>query len=510
MHLLFFMKRINPQPGFQETAVDFPADIRVIGGSAGCGKSFALLYEPLKYIFDPTPGFNGIIFRRESVQISTVGGLWAKAKELYMKVPLSHRPVFSGGRAYFEIRFPTGATIQLSHLHEESTVYAYQGAEICYLAFDELTHFTEEQFFYMLSRNRSTCGVEPYVMASTNPQGEGWVKRLIQWWLYPDDYPVEALRGLPIPERQGRVLYMARLNQTVIMAETPDEILLKIHPEEAAVLSRESIRSITFIAGKIQDNQELLRINPGYLGNLMALGQSERIKLMDGRWTDLDDDSTRIYTNAAINDIFSNSFVAPTGRRYITADIALEGSDKFLIAIWDGWVLLEIRQFDKSLGNEVINEIRKAALEWGVPVRSIAYDSGGVGGFLKGWFRTAYAFVGNATPVTEQKVSKVHGRTQPRPQYFNLRSQMFFLLREKIEECLMYISKVTPDVQVLIERELRAVKKVETSTDQKLRVVPKSEMKTELGHSPDYADVISMRCIFDILPQIQTRERPLY
>jgi len=505
-------KAIHPQKGFQELAIDFPADIRIVGGSAGCGKSTVLMLEPLKYIFDATPGFNGIIFRREGTQISTTGGLWDKCRELYSKLAPQVRPQFSGGTSHFKIRFPTKADLRLAHLHEESTVYAYQGAEICYLAFDELTHFTEEQFFYMLSRNRSTCGVEPYVMASTNPQGEGWVKRLVQWWLYPDDYHVEALRGLPIPERQGRVLYMARTGGHTILDETREGLLSRLSPQEAAVLPVEAIRSITFIAGKLQENQELLRVNPGYLGNLMALPENERIKLMDGRWIDIDDDSSRLYSNAAISDLFSNDFVERTGERYITADIALEGADSFVVAVWDGWVLIDLVIIAKSSGPEVLLEIRKLATRYRVPVRHIAFDSGGVGGFLKGWFRTAFAFVGNSVPLAEQKATKLHGSksSQERPQYFNLRSQCFFLLREKVENCEIFVPGLEPGVQSRLERELRAIRKMETTTDQKLRVIPKSQIKEVLGFSPDLADVFSMRCVFDILPKIQARTRPIH
>ena len=507
-------KGIQPQPGFQELAIDFPADIRIIGGSAGCGKSHVLMLEPLKYVLDPTPGFNGIIFRREGTQISTTGGLWDKCGELYSKLAPQFRPRMAGGRTHFTMKFPTGADIRLAHLHEEKTVYAYQGAEICYIAFDELTHFSEEQFFYMLSRNRSTCGVEPYVMASTNPQGEGWVKRIIEWWLYPDDHPVESLRALPIPERQGKMLYMARTGGKTIMAKSRAELLSRLSPEEAELLPSASIRSITFIAGKLQENQELLRVNPGYIGNLMALPENERIKLMDGRWIDLDDDASRLYTNAGIADLFSNEFVERTGQRYITADIALEGADMFVIAVWDGWVLIDIFLLPQTDGAEVMQELRKVATRYRVPVRNIAYDSGGVGGFLKGWFRTAFAFVGNSVPLAEQKATKVHGlkskAVQERPQYFNLRSQCFFVLREKIEACEMYLPGLSPEVQSRVERELRSIRKMDTTTDQKLRVIPKSQIKEVLGFSPDLADVLSMRCVFDITPKIRARPRPIH
>lgn len=504
---------IRPQEGFQEAATDCEADIAILGGSAGCGKTFTLLYEPLKYILDPTPGFNAIIFRREAIQISTTGGLWEKARELYQKLPEAYRPHFSGGRAYFQIRFPTDSVLQFNHLHHEDTVYAFQGAEICYIGFDELTHFSEDQFFYMLSRNRSTCGVEPYIRASCNPQGQGWVKDLIQWWLYPDNYFIETLRGSPIPERQGELLYVTRIGGKTILGRNPEAVLMQMPEEEAIRLPREAIRSLTFVAGKLADNQELLKHNPGYVGNLMALSDNERIKLFDGRWIDLDNDENRIYSNRAVSDIFTNTFVTQTGlpiNRYITADIALEGTDKFVIAIWDGWVVKEIRTFDKTMGDEVIREIQRAALDYKVPVRHIAFDSGGVGGFLRGWFKTAFPFVGSGPPMIEQEVRKIHGEEgQKKPQYFNLRSQMFFLLRDKIENCGLFIEVVDTETKVIIEKELRAIKKMPLSSDQKLRIIPKSQIKTELKHSPDYADVLSMRCVFEVRPKKKAKRRPI-
>lgn len=493
---------IKPQPGFQEKATDCSADIAIIGGSAGCGKTFCLLYEPLKYVFDATPNFTGIIFRRESVQIKTTGGLWDQAKSLYRKLDKSFRPEPFGGNQYFKFSFPTGFDLQLAHLNKEDDVYGYQGAQIVYIAFDELTHFTEDQFFYMLSRNRSgDCLVEPYVRASTNPQGEGWVKRLVAPWIYPDDYHIEGLRGAPIPEMQGVNLYMARIDNRVVMGETPEKVLSLLPDSVAKQLSPKAIRSITFVAGKIVENKVLLKSNPGYLGNLLGLTESERAQLLDGRFITLDNDSARLYKNQDVADLFTNEFVQKTGVRYITADIALEGTDRFVICVWDGWRVVEFRVFDKSLGDQVVDEIKRAALDWSVPVRRIAFDSGGVGGYLKGFLRTAYPFVGGGSPIPEQTVNKVHGGTATnRPQYFNLRAQAFFLLRDKIENCSIFVEDNR--FQTQIEQELRAIKKVEGSTDQKLRIIPKDKIRMAIGRSPDFADVLSMRTVFDLLPKI--------
>ena len=491
-------KEVRPQPGFQEKAIDCPADIAIIGGSAGCGKTFCLLYEPLKYVLDPVPRFNGIIFRREGVQIKSTGGLWDKAKELYSELPERFRPQQLGGNTHFKFLFPTGFELQLAHLHDRDSYYSYQGTEITYIAFDELTHFTEEQFFYLLSRNRSTCKVTPYVRASTNPQGEGWVKRLISWWIYPDDYIIEGLRGAPIPERQGKMMYMARINGDIIMRETP-EAVISVLGDFAENFPREAIRSITFVAGKLVDNQVLMKANPGYLGNLMSLTESERAQLYGGRWINLDNDAMMVYSNAAISDLFSN-FVPKEANRYITADIALEGSDKFVICIWEGWVLVEIRVFEKTKGDDVLNEIKKAAQDYRVPYRNIAFDATGMGGVYKGFLRTSFAFVSGATPMREKK----SGDKEP-PQYFNLRSQVFFLLRDIIENSEMLI--MDKRYRKEVEEELRAIKKMELKGDMKLRIIPKDQIKQAIGRSPDFADAIAMRVVFDLGTQIAPTKR---
>jgi len=182
------VKRIGPQPGFQWKVMESAADIVVMGGSAGCGKSYVLLLEPVRNL--SVAGYNAMIFRRESVQIFSPGGLWDTALELYSGLPMPHIPTIRQHPALF--KFPSKAAIHFSHLNQPLDVLKYQGSQIAFIGFDELTHFEEYQFFYMISRNRSTCGVKAMMRASTNPQGEGWVKDLVQWWLYPDNYHDES------------------------------------------------------------------------------------------------------------------------------------------------------------------------------------------------------------------------------------------------------------------------------------------------------------------------------
>ena len=64
------------------------------------------------------------------------------------------------------LRFDGGAKLTFAHIERDDDLQSWMGTEICYIGFDELTHFTKHMFLYMLSRNRSTCGVRPYVRSN--------------------------------------------------------------------------------------------------------------------------------------------------------------------------------------------------------------------------------------------------------------------------------------------------------------------------------------------------------
>lgn len=146
------------------------------------------------------------------------------------------------------------------------------------MEFDELTHFSEKQFFYMLSRNRSTCGVEPYVRCSCNPDADSWVATFIAWWIDQDT-------GYPIPERSGKVRYMARVAEEIVWGDTPEDVIRAANEADYDVeITRDDIKSVSFVASNIYDNQVLLKTNKSYLANLKALSIVERERLLYGNW----------------------------------------------------------------------------------------------------------------------------------------------------------------------------------------------------------------------------------
>lgn len=143
------------------------------------------------------------------------------------------------------------------------------------------THWTgnsEYTFFYMLSRNRSTCGIRPFVRATCNPDADSWVSGFISWWIDPDS-------GYPIPERSGVVRWMVRINETIMWADTRAGAVQLALEHGIPLNAAETMpKSVTFIASNITNNRILLETNPGYLANLRALPVVERERLLYGNW----------------------------------------------------------------------------------------------------------------------------------------------------------------------------------------------------------------------------------
>lgn len=253
--------RIEAQPK-QALFLGTEADIAIYGGSAGGGKSWALCYEGLRHI--KNPDFAAVFFRRTTPQLFKAGGLWDQGKKLYR--PAGALPL----KQAREFQFPSGARIAMGHLEQDDTVLDHAGAQYPLIGYDELTHFTRKQFMFMLSRNRSMCGVRPYVRATCNPDSDSWVAELIAWWIDQDT-------GYPIPERAGRLRWFIRRGDELLWADTREELLAKYGADELP-------KSLTFIPARIFDNAKLMEADPGYLANLRALNAVDRARLLDGNW----------------------------------------------------------------------------------------------------------------------------------------------------------------------------------------------------------------------------------
>lgn len=484
------IETIRPQQGFQMKFLSSKADIVIGGSAAGVGKTFSMLLEPLRHI-TTTKGYGGVIFRRTTPQIRNEGGLWDTSMSVYP---------FIGGNpreSTLEWVFDNGNKIKFAHLEHEKDKLSWQGSQIPFIGFDELTHFSESQFFYLLSRNRSFCGVSPYVRATCNPDPDSWVYDFVQWW-------IDQETGYPIPERDGVVRYFIKNGSNYIWGNTYDEVkekawyFLEEMVSQSDLTPKNFIKSLSFVSGSVYDNKKLLEKDPSYISNLLSQSEDVQAQLLKGNWKYVENEED-LYSHDDFSGVFDNVIDNSKGLSCITSDIAMEGSNKLIIGHWSGFLLDDIVIIDKNKGDKPIDKITELARKHNVQNRNISFDADGVGAYVDGFIRGARPFHGGAAVIPVK--DPVSGKTI-KENYKNLKTQCFYKSSEKVKVGKYSISKEVAEtmyskdmtVRQRFMYERRAIKRDKVDMDGKKCIKPKAFMKTLLnGDSPDLMDMFSQR-----------------
>lgn len=218
-------------------------DEALYGGAAGGGKSDALVCEALRQVH--IPHYKALLLRKTFPQL---GELIEKSL-LYYPRAFPQARYNAGSHTW---RFPSGARILFGSMQHTKDRTKYQGQAYDYIAFDELTHFTFEEYSYLFSRNRPNGpGTRVYMRAAANPGGvgHGWVKERF----------ITAARPMTTIWEEVEVPF-------------PDG-----HTEHRR-------KSRVFVPASVFDNQILLRNDPDYLTRLASMPQAERRALLYGDW----------------------------------------------------------------------------------------------------------------------------------------------------------------------------------------------------------------------------------
>lgn len=243
-----------------------------------------------------------------------------------------------------------------------------------------------------------------------------------------------------------------------------------------------------FIQALPEDNR---RLDSGYIEHLhRTLTGVQKQRLLFGNW-EYDDDPTALIAYDAILDLFGNSHIQAHGNKYITADIATQGSDHFRVGVWHGFVLIDALSMPKSGGAEIIDAINTLRTKHQVRPGNIVYDADGVGSFIGGkggFIETAKAFQNGGRPVGDDDKN-----------YQNLKTQCYYYLADKINEGAIWLKAITSETdkdQVI--GELEQVKSYNADKDGKIQILPKDQVKANIGRSPDWSDMLMMRMYFEL------------
>jgi hypothetical protein len=239
-----------------------------------------------------------------------------------------------------------------------------------------------------------------------------------------------------------------------------------------------------FIYALPTDNPSLPEDYIETLRNLKDKATRER--LLYGNF-DYDDDPSTLIENDNIKAIWTNTHrqqLEANSKTYIVADIARFGSDKAVIAVWKGLMIIELIVFDKSSITKIQNTINALRTKYNVSAHNCIADEDGVGGGVVDACRIK-GFVNNSRPKN--------------PNYQSLKSECGYKLAEHIQD--IYIkAEVDDQTKETIEKELGQLKTYDADKDNKLRILPKEKIKANIGHSPDFLDVFIMRMYFELNP----------
>lgn len=244
-----------------------------------------------------------------------------------------------------------------------------------------------------------------------------------------------------------------------------------------------------FIQALPSDNKML---PSDYTSNLLKiLSPNEIQRLVYGNW-EFDSNPYAMFDYNDILNIFTNEFVKPTGEKYLTADIAYEGSDKFVIGVWNGMVLQKIVAIDKIDETLVAKKIHEIRIDNEIPLSNVIYDADGLKMFVRqsaesGYLQGANQFHNGGTPI------KIDGQLE---NFRNLKTQCYHLLAENVKKNKIFIQ--CSDFRKQIIEELEQINKLPLADDGKIRIEKKDAIKERLGRSPDFADMIMMRLWFEL------------
>lgn len=248
-----------------------------------------------------------------------------------------------------------------------------------------------------------------------------------------------------------------------------------------------------FIPALVGDNPFISKF---YAENLEKLDEKSKERLLYGNWN-YDDDPSKLFEYDKIQDVFTNPENKMRETPYISADIARFGSDYLVIIVWKGLHIEKIHAVQKSTTKQAHEMIQHLANIHQVPRSNIVIDEDGVGGGVVDELPGVKGFVNNSRafePRTVQKFQLV------KHNYANLKTQCYFKLADYVSSGKISCTELPDNFKQMIVEDLEQIKVKDPDKDGKILLVPKEEIKENLGRSCDFSDAIMMRMIFEVLP----------
>lgn len=495
--------KIIAQRGGQEDMLASQADIIIGGGSRGGSKSFSLLMEALKDIYNKN--FHAMILRSDLNALVSIMDDSDKVFENFGN--------FNRSKNDLTWNFNRGGFLRFSY-HDgpfDGFQKRVQGHQYAFIGVDEITHIDFDKFKYLITCNRNAHGIRNRFWGTCNPDPDSWVAEFIAWWIGDDGYP--------IAERNGVIRYCFMNGDdvnSIIWGDTRLEVYEKCRDiidarytpamHEFGKPEDIFIKSVAFVEAKLTDNIQLLRSDPTYLANLAGQSEEQRSRDLDGNWKfrSAGDDMIKMQH---MLDFYDNAHQVGDGVRRVSCDVALEGGDSLIMWLWIGNHMQDVFQCKLDSEATVIT-VRAKLREWGVMEENFAYDVNGLGQLFKGFFKSAVPFNNQEAPDAQFKFI-----------YGNLKSQAAYMFADDLKNGNISINPDLLDQRFsgknytnmrlsdVLMKERKAIRQDEKKRDKGFFLIQKATMKQLVGHSPDWIEAALIKKVFDIKKTTRHRSR---
>lgn len=447
----------TPLPGPQTMAYDSMADVIGFGGAAGGGKSDLAIGKALMH------HQRIAIFRRHSTETLSIIDRVAEV--------LGHRDGLNQVQGIWRLG---PRTIEFGSVPNLGDEVKYQGRPKDLLVLDEAANFLEAQVRFLMGWVRSTdpeqhCQTLMTFNPPTTAEGR-WIIPFFAPWLD---------RKHPRPAQAGELRWFAMIDGREVEVETGDAF------DHGGEVIRPQSR--TFIPSRIVDNPYLA--DTGYMATLQALPEPLRSQMLHGDFeAGMEDAAQQLIPTAwveAAQARWRRLDVKPP-MDAMGVDVARGGRDKTVIARRHGmW-------FDEMLAHPgaatpdgpAVAGLVIAALRDDAPIH---IDVIGVGA-------SPFDFLVNARQDVYgiNVAESSHGRDNSgRLRFFNLRSELWWRMREALDPVANNGIALPPDPRVLAD----LCAPLWRLQGDAIRVEGRDEIEKRIGRSPDYASALILGMI---------------
>jgi len=448
-----------PNIGPQTDAYKSTADEMFYGGSAGGGKTDLIVGLSI------TQHQRSLVLRRTNKEAS-------KLVERYVEV-LGHRNGWNGQDNTW--RLPDGKIIDIGGVQHEDDKQKYKGTPHDLICWDEVSDFTESQFRFINTWNRTAnpaqrCRIVCAGNPPTTPAGI-WVLKYWGPWLDPTHHN---------PAAPGELRWFTTVGGVDAEVDGPGPHLIDGELIRA--------RSRTFIPAKLEDNPDLAQTN--YAAVLAALPEELRAAYKDGRFdASMRDDAWQVIPTAWIMAAQKRWTPRPPQGVPMVAigvDVAQGGSAETVLSPRHDWwfaPLIAVPGAETPNPSDTASLVVRHRRDMAAVV--VDCDGGWGGGVVETLANN------NISSLKYKGSSSAHGRTKDRAHgYANKRAESWWKFREALDPDQPGGSPICIPDDPAIRADLAAPRyKIATRG---IQIELKEEIVKRIGRSPDKGDAIVM------------------